>query len=857
MKAIQIIGFRIFWIGILGLLMVSCESKKSNDSSTSPDYINQTWEMTRDPLTNKPEGQRLWSYLLSQRNTMGRSSLDKARIYNSSWSPVDDFFANLAIQRIVFDPSDTKVFYFCTGEGWNNADASRGAGVWKSTDGGDTWLQLPSTLNDSFYYCHDMLVHPVTRDVYVCTRYNGLLRSQDGGDSWTQVLGAANGSIQNSTTDIDITVDNELVVCIGNFNTDGIYFSENGNAGEWEKRITGMPTEIRRIVISTAPSNADFMYAIPLSSITADSNRIHGVYKSTDKGLNWTKTELPGGDRDLSRVQGWFDLIVKVDPNDENVVLVGGLNVFRTRDGGENWQQLFEGRRRRKTTLQYVHVDQHEILFKDSDTVLFGNDGGIYRSNNMQADTPLLYIMNDNYNVTQFYSCAAEGQKGATRIIGGTQDNGSIGSTSGGISSFEQLSWADGSYCNINQSDPDVYFTTTQYQRIYRFRNGLIDTISNPALNSRNTRFINPIEMDPNNSELLYQLSSIGLWRMDNASFDSKDDWTMASRSFGAFTSIGISTSPANVAFIGRISGGRVYRIENCNQTDQDYFPINCDPKNQLPVGGYANCVVVDPKDANHVLVIYSNYGVESIWESSNALSESPDWESQEGNLPDIPIYWGVLNPDNSKVCYLGTQAGVMMTTQLDSANTNWTLVTDGLANLKVNMLRLRKSDKTLIAATHGRGIFSGKIKDDYTVEWEERGPMNVGGRTRTLMFDPNDATGKRLWAGSVSGGLWSVGNYDSVATYYEEVIADFKVRVGPNPLFRKNLGIFILTNQSRNVLVELFDVNGKLVEKEEYNVEYGEHKLEFDMNRARSGIYFLRVKSGGEEREFRLIKER
>jgi len=854
MKRFSFLSFVICTLFITWIGLTNNQDDISQDSSNDPNYIDQEWLMTRDPATNSPEGQRLWNFLLSQRALLGGNSFHKARIYPASWHPVDDFFASLAVQRIVYDPSNTQVFYFCTGEGWNNADASRGSGVWKSVDGGETWNQLSSTLNDSFYYCHDMLVHPVTADVYVCTRYNGLMRSKDGGNSWSQVLGVANGSVQNSTTDIDITADNELVVCIGNFSTDGIYFSATGNAGEWEKRGNGFPKNTRRIVISTAPSNANYMYAIPLSSSSSDSNRIIGVFKTVDKGMNWTATSLPGGDRDLSRVQGWYDLIIKVDPNDENTVLIGGLNIFRTKDGGDNWQQLIEGRRRQKTTLQYAHVDQHEMVFKDSDTVLFGNDGGIYRCNNMTADTPFIYPINDNYNVTQFYTCATEAQKASTRVIGGTQDNGTLGSTEGGISHFDQLSWADGSYCNINATDPNIYFTTTQYQRMYRFRKDGIDTISNPKLNNRNTSFINPIEMDPNNSELLYQLSAIGLWRMSNSSIDTKDDWVQASRSFGSFTAIGISTKPANIAYIGRSAGGRVYRIDNCNTTDENYFPINCDPKGQLPSDAYASCVAVDPTDANHVLVTYSNYGIESVWETYNGMAASPDWQSVEGNLPDIPIRWAVLHPKNPKVCYLATEAGVMMTTNLDTSNTVWTLITEGLANLKVNMIRLRHSDMTLVAATHGRGLYTGKIQDDYSVVWEERGPMNVGGRTRTLVFDPNDPTGKKLWAGSVSGGLWRISNYDSAQTYYDETTVDFVVKIGPNPVFKRDVNIHISTNQSRKVLIELYKINGEVLEIQEVDLTKGEHTLKLNLEQAAAAMYLLRVSSGEEVRVFKVL---
>lgn len=810
--------------------------------------------MTRDPLTGEIPSQELWNYLLSKGHTMGEvEQFEKARIYPNTWRPIDDFFASLAIQRLVYDPNNTNTMYFCTGEGWGNADASRGIGVWKSENAGKTWSHLNSTLGDSFWYCHDMLVHPVTSDVYVATRIGGLMRSKDGGNSWEKVLGFGAGSNYNTTTDIEITADNELVVCVGNHNTDGIYFSETGDANDWEKRMNGFPTAVERIELATAPSNANVMYAIPISSVAADSNKIHGVYKTTDKGLNWTATSLPGGDRDLSRVQGWYDLIAKVSPVDENFVLIGGLNIFRTIDGGDSWQQMFEGRRNVKTTLQYAHVDQHEITFKSTDTVLFGNDGGIWRCDDIKADTPYFYEINSNYNVTQFYSCAIDAKKGSQYIIGGTQDNGSLGSQGDGISEFRLLSWADGSFCNIDHKDGDIFYTTTQYRRLYRHNHGDIDTLTNPDIVNNNTLFINPIEMDPNDPEILYQLSNRGLWRLRNARTAGKDDWERACRIFGTFSAIGIATKEANTVFLGRSSGGVIYKIENANTSPDNYLPINCDPDRMLP-DAYCGSIYVDPKDGNHVMVTYTNYGIESVWESINALSSSPTWTSHEGDLPNIPIRWVELHPDNPNVCYLGTEAGVMMTTQLNGDDTEWKLINEGMANLKVNMLRIRPSDLTIIAATHGRGFFTGKIQQDYSVEWEERGPRNVGGRTRTLVFDPNDPSGKRLWAGSVSGGLWVAENYDSVAVYHETAPSEYTVKVGPNPAHNGEVTVFFENDQEREVSFTFYSVTGAKVMTFTRTIASGEQVTPVDVSCLRPAMYFLKVTSGEEEQVFRLL---
>ena len=827
--------------------LFSCQQDVNNEQeqSQAPGIPEQEYLMTRNPETGEVEREKLWDYLLSNKSFLGRKSFDKTVVYPATWEPVDDYFASLAVQRLVYDPNNTTTMYFCTGEGWNNADAARGAGVWKTEDGGDSWVQLTSTLTDTFWYCHDMLVHPVTSDVYVATRVAGLMRSKDGGNTWEKVLGEDLGSLSNRTTDIELTADNEMVVCLGNFDTDGIYFSTTGDAGSWEKRMNGMTPTNRRIELATAPSNANVMYAIPTSSISSDSNKIHGVFRSDDKGLNWRRLSLPGGDRNLAKKQGWYDLIVQVAPDDEDFLLVGGLNVYRSTDGGENWQLLFEGDRRKKSDLQYVHVDQHEIYFKTADTVLFGNDGGIYKCDDIKADTPFFENLNANYNVTQFYACDIARQKGNSFVIGGTQDNGSLGSQGEGVSEFRQLSWADGSYCNIDHEDPDIFYTTTQYRRLYRNNHGVIDTLTNENIVNNNTLFINPIEMDPNDPNILYQLTNRGLWRLTNARTATAEDWEKASRNFGTFSAIGIATDKPNTVFIGRSSGGPIYRIDNANTTDDTYLPINLDRSSTLP-DAYCRSIYVNPKDANHLIAVYSNYGVESVWESKDALSDNPTWSSHEGNLPDIPIRWAELHPENTEVCYLGTEAGVMMTTKLDGANTNWKLINDGFANLKVNMLRIRPNDLTMVVASHGRGIFTGKIQDDYSVVWEERGPQNVGGRTRTMLFDPNDPTGKRLWAGSVSGGLWKIENWDSISVNYT-IYDEFSVKVGPVPTNDGRLTVFVSAETEKNVDYKLFNLSGALIMEGVLPVMPGSNEFELkiiDGNAA--GIYLLRFETHG-----------
>lgn len=758
-------------------LYLTEETKRSvnNEEENLPAYPLKAiqFEIMRksDPKTGKIPVDGRWK-AYQQLKTQGKISHHSTKTTNEPirmWKPVDDFFNTLSITKLTYEPNNTNIFYFCTGEGWFNADAVQGAGVWKSLDGGTIWNQLPATDTSIFYWCQDIAVHPVTGYIYVATQSDGLQRSKDGGTSWNKVLGSGYGSSKNTICDIEFTANGGIFATIGIFETDGMYYSESGDTGTWKKLTNGFPaTDIYRIEMATALSNDSVAYAIPIST-GADNYEIKGVYKTIDKGNTWVTVSDPGGKKQLSAAQGWYDLTIAVDPNNENVVVTGGLNLWKTIDGGNTWKQLTIGKD--TVGIQYVHVDQHEIVFQSSDTVYFGNDGGIWKCDNFTDSIPFFYNRNFTYNVTQYYATAIHPEPGNYTIMGGTQDNGSAMSTGSGISDFHKLTGADGSFCAFNHKNGNVMFTTKQEKPMYRFSSGgfgKYDTITNPYIANSNTLFINPMEIDPFDPEIIYQASNRGLWRLSNASTADSNAWVKACKNIGIISAIGISKSKPNTVFLGKNNGGNIYRIDGANLTDENYTAINCDPKNLLP-DAYASCIYVDPDNVNHLIVTFTNYGVQSIFESKNATDSIADWQLVEGDLPDIPVNWALLHPVNKTVCYIATDIGVLYTKQLNGNNTVWLPSINGLANVRTDMIRIRTSDYTVVAATHGRGLFTGKLDTagtNYEITWTERGPANVGGRTRTIMVDPNDPTKTNVWAASVSGGLWKTSNIEFKEVY-------------------------------------------------------------------------------------------
>ncbi len=780
----------------------------------------------------------------------------------NNWHRINDFFPTLSITKIAYDPNNTQIFYFCTGEGWYNADAITGAGVFKSTDGGETWMQLSATANSFFEYCQDIVVHPVTGDIYVATRTGGLQRSTDGGTTFEKVLGISAGAARNSVCDIELTADGGIFASIGIFETDGIYFSSTGDINTFEKQTNGFPTtNIFRIEMATAPSNPDVAYAVPCS---ATDYKIKGIWKTTDKGATWFEINRPDDNYEFAAKQAWYDLSMAVDPNNENVVAMGGLNLWRTRNGGDTWEQLTSGRLD-SMLLRYVHVDQHEIVFQNSDIVYFGNDGGIWKCDDFTSETPFIYDRNYGYNVTQFYSVSVNPFANNPQLMGGTQDNGTPFAYNDGIAEYKFVSGGDGAYTAFNHLQPEIFYTASQERRMFRLTNGgfeIPDTISNPNTTDANVLFINPFELDASDPEVLYQATNIGIWRLKPASTADTNAWLKAGTIGGVLTAIETTPALPGTVFIGRnSSAGNIFKLNNSYTSGIADAPVDIDPNNNLPdiaifgVTIYCSSIHADETNANHVLVTYSNYGVQSIWESNNALSDAPEWISVEGDLPDIPVYSAVTHPDHPNVCYIGTELGVFYTNNLNGDLTQWIPCTS-FPVVRTDMLKLRNSDNTLVAGTHGRGLWQSKMDNAgiaNDILWIERGPVNVGGRTRTIVIDPNDPTGKTVWAGSIAGGLWKTSDIDAVPVA-NNLTETASVKIYPNPS-NGNFTIDLYIEGTENVKIELIDMQGKIMQTianaQLSGIQY--FNIQSD-KKIPNGIYFVVLRSEKRQEVKKLI---
>jgi PKD repeat protein len=622
------------------------------------------------------------------------------------WVPVNDFFANIAITTIAQDPSDGQIIYFGTGEGWSNADAIRGDGIWKSTDGGTTFTQMAGTANNSSYhYVNKVVVHPTTGDLYAATN-SGLFRFVQATSTWSKVLGNGSGSAINSMADVEIAADGAIIASTGAgfAGADGVYRSTSGNLSSFTKLnsgTNGFPTSgFYRIELACAPSNAAVIYALVHSSA---SDGLLNIYKSTDTGANWTTCTKPsdadpGIANDITRGQAWYDLSIAVDPGNSNTLIVGGIDLFKSTTGGNNWQQLthwYGG-----FGFQNVHADQHAVVYRNSSEIYFTNDGGIYRSIN--GGTTITFA-GTNFNVTQYYACAIHPALGSNKHLAGSQDNGSQQYSTPGINNTVEVTGGDGAYCHIDQQNESLQFTSYVYNNYYRSTDGG-GTFTSIRSNN-NGSFINPTDFDDSN-KVFYGCYRAGEYtRLLNAGSNTTWD-NIAISAFNAERVSAISCSPITPyrVFFG-LRNGRVVRVDNAHTASPTGVLLNGSGTG-FPIFGSTtiSCIAIENDDDNHLLVTVSNYGVTSVWETKNG---GANWLAVEGNIPDMPVRFALFNPLDSSSAMIATELGVWTTDNLNGASTVWGPSNTGLANVRTNMLQIRGSDNIVIAATHGRGLYS------------------------------------------------------------------------------------------------------------------------------------------------------
>lgn len=641
----------------------------------------------------------------------------------TSWQPVNDFLASLAVSTMVISPTNGNIMYAGTGEIFASdisnpsssftPDGLRGDGVFKSTDGGITWSQLTGTTSSGcallcpWWYVSRLAISPDGNTILAATG-NGIWRSTDGGANWT--LG---GGVSGIYLDVDFDPTNNQKAIAG---AAGVaVYSTNGGLS-W-LAATFSPAISGRVEIAYAPSNPSIVYA----SVDQNSGNF---YKSTNGGQSYTRVNSnisPAG-YTLLGTQGYYDNIVWVNPQDPNFVIVAGVFPYRSTDGGLNFTAIGD------SSTNLPHNDHHMIVvhpgFNNTTnrTLYFGNDGGIFRLNDAGvAPTSMVWVnLNNNLGITQFYGAAGN----AGGLIGGTQDNGNVRFT-GATETWAPITGmgGDGGYCAADPTNSQYFYGEYVYLRISRSTDGGVSgsIISNGIADANNgaaANFIAPFILDPNNSNTMLA-GGLSLWRSNDVkSFIPAPTWTAVPKpnpNSSLISAIAISPSTSTIVAVGHNNGDLFLTF---NGTDAAPNWVKVDTAN-LPNRFVTRLTIDSTRSPSWIYVTFGGFSGDNVYRTTNF---GATWTDMSGTglsgLPAVPVRSLVFHPSNPNLLYVGTEIGIFTS---DNGGTNWEPTQDGPANVSVDELFWMGGD--LIAATHGRGIY--RASGGVYVDCNWNGPFN------------------------------------------------------------------------------------------------------------------------------------
>lgn len=702
----------------------------------------RTRSLMWDP--NSDAGNRVWAGSVTGGIWYNNNITDPG----SPWYPVDDFMTSLSISSLTYDPNNTMTFYAGTGEAPTaiityRESSGRGVGIWKSEDGGQSWNLLEST--QDFAYITDIEVKNEEGQSVIYAgvgsgKYkgedhesdpsDGLYRSIDGGENWEQVLpDITNQSTPYMPASIEFGADGRIYVgTMRNIEGNGggcILYSDEGTNGSWtlnedykEQIEAGMGDYYLpgRVMISPASSNENVVYAIIGAGYMNGFGYYHGnfILKSNDRGENWNELNIPGNNPTWATLS-WHAFVVSTDPNDEEHFYLGGLDTYHSSNSGisyshvSDWVLMYYG-----GGDSYIHGDIHAIEYKpgNSDEIVFGTDGGIFYTSNGTDNYPDFVEMNQQYSSLQFYTCAIHPEEGEEEYLGGLQDNGTLRYEGDDLDINDMITGGDGAYCLYSQDNSSISLTSYYYNRYTIFYDG---SETSYVGNNETGTFICPADLDDDDNILyangvsFFGQNSNKIFRVTNLPFSPNESLININTGILTwFTSVKYSPyseDEKSTLFMGS-NAGHLFKIEDAESSLPNSIDIGSD---EFPTGAIS-CIAIGGSE-DTLLVTFSNYGVSSVWKTFDGGN---NWTEAEGNLPDMPVRWALLHPYTSKLAMIATEIGIWVCSDLFVENPVWIPQVEGMANVRVDQLDMRNNDLTVLAASHGRGLFTSIF--DYNI---------------------------------------------------------------------------------------------------------------------------------------------
>jgi photosystem II stability/assembly factor-like uncharacterized protein len=390
-----------------------------------------------------------------------------------------------------------------------------------------------------------------------------------------------------------------------------------------------------------------------------------------------------------------------------------GVYLFRTDNGGNSWTDI---------SSNDIHVDHHAMIFDEvNNRVIEGNDGGLYISENYGNNWAKI----NNLPLTQFYAIDID-YKIPARIYGGTQDNNTIRTMTGGTSDWEAILGGDGMYTLVDYTNSNVIYAEYQWGNLYRSTNGgsNMTYISGPMAGDR-VNWSAPLAMHPVTPATLY-FGTYRVWKSTNRGSSwqavSEDLTAGINQYFYTITTIEVSKVNPSIVLAGT-GDGKVHISTDDGVTWQN---ISAGLPNR-----WITKVAFDPFDEQTIYVTLSGFRWDEplphVYKSTNLGSS---WTNISGNLPEFPVNDIALDPDVPGKIIVGTDAGVYGTSD---GGQSWSWIWNGLPAVPVCALKIHAPTRTIVAGTYGLSTYKANLDDIMTGI-----PAQKTNKTIALSVSPN-----------------------------------------------------------------------------------------------------------------------
>ncbi len=762
----------------------------------------------------------------------------KTTNHGESWQPLGDELPVPSVSDIAIDPNNPAVIYIATGdfEYYNglivpfggSAGLIKSAGVFKTLDGGTTWesIQLPidsSTILQSLI--RRIIIHPTNTTQLVVGGIQGIWTSINSGITWEHV-------IQEKIIDLkqDPLSPNRLyAVALNNQSRSlALQIIRSTNFGkDWEVLETTIPAvPILRAALAIAPSNPAVIYAVTVN----EQEGLEGVYKSEDGGDTWELT-FSGTSKNLLGLtdgnpatdiggQGTYDLVIAVDPSDENKVVVGGINLWASEDGGASfalssfWLDFFGTN---------IHADQHQAKFHPTNGRFYVvNDGGIAFTDQFQkgstealeacidpeTQSPKLNCytfptqwqdISDHLAITEFYRLDVQVDN-PQFIVAGAQDNGVFYRDQTG---WKTLFSGDGKEVLLHPTDAQLVYGGNSISGTNGQLNRTIDSgrttqamLTTPILeNGAVANWVTPFRLNPKNPHTIYGGFN-QLYRSTNAGLDWEQLGTIPNETTAIYA-IAQSAIDTNVIAVTQspfleISAAVYLTTDN----GKNWLDISED----LPIAANFVTALAFGNTAEELFITFAGYEAENkVFRTKDA---GTTWENYSKDLPNIPVHCiAHQQGSDNNTLYIGTDAGVYCTSD---ESDQWASYNQALPNIRVNDLSIHYGTQKIYVATYGRGIWVNDLLPTHTVANE------------------------------------------SVAVYQTHV------QVLPNPNWG-NFKIQLTDVEPATLQLAIIDVLGRIHHQEEITIYKQSFTKEYSL-RLTSGLYYLQLSDGNRSKVERFI---